>query len=382
MKITKFFALMCAAAVAFVGCEGTEDNNNGGTTGGGNNNPPASTTGFVLSVDKTPIALGESFTLTVTDDGVDVTSSATIYNYKSMEVVKNNTFTPESTGVYSFFATLGSKSSNTLYVTVMASVPDLPADTDAANTKFNHRILLVDHTGVNCGYCPMMTDNLLALHETEWKDHFNEVTNHAGAYASGDPANSPAANIVDAFYGSPGSKPKLNINFYYGEVPNQYVSGFISDMNTVFTELVKVDGADAGAAVATVGDPEIVYATVAVKAAVEQEYKVNAWLLQNNIYSANQANASEPHHYIYNHAVRNIAGSPTKTNVQGESIGVVKAGDTFETGFELPITSTKWELDNLEVLVIISAKDRQNRWEVVNTTVCPVNQSVNFEYLQ
>lgn len=380
MKITKFFALMCAAAVAFVGCEGTEDNNNGSTGGGGNNNPPASNTGFVLSVDRSPIALGESFTLTVTDDGVDVTSSATIYNYKSMEVVKNSTFTPDATGVYSFFATLGSKSSNTLYVTVMASVPDLPADTDAANTKFNHRVLLVDHTGINCPNCPMMTDNLRALHETEWKNSYNEVTCHAGSYAAGDPANSSAANTVNSYY-KPNGYPDLRINFHGSQVGNYYTDYFKQVMSAEFEKIIKTNGADAGIAVATTGDSDVVYATVAVKAAVTQEYRVTAWLLENNIYG-NQAGATESHHSLYQHALRNIGGTYSKTDLTGESIGVVEAGKVVETGFEIPITSTKWDVTNMEVLVIVSAKDRQNRWEVVNTTVCPVNQSVNFEYLQ
>ena len=153
-------------------------------------------------------------------------------------------------------------------------------------------------------------------------------------------------------------------------------------MSETVSSLVKKDGADAGIAIATTGDSDKVYATVAVKAAVEQEYKITAWLLENNIYSKNQAGASKPEHYIYNHALRFIPGKYDRNNIQGESFGVIKAGQTISTGFELDITSTKWISENLEVIVIVSAQDKSKRWEVVNTLTCPVNQSVNFEYLK
>ena len=120
MKITKFFALMCAAAAfALAGCEsieGTPDDgdNNGGNNNGGNNNGGGNTTSdLVLSAEETTIALGEDIVLNVTEGGVDVTSASdcVIYDYKTMEPVTGNTLTPDSTGVYSFFATKGSKSS-------------------------------------------------------------------------------------------------------------------------------------------------------------------------------------------------------------------------------------------------------------------------------
>lgn len=388
MKITKFFALMCAAAAfALAGCEGIEGpsndgDNNGGNNNGGNNNGGGNTTSdLVLSAEETTIALGEDIVLNVTEGGVDVTSASdcVIYDYKTMEPVTGSTLTPDSTGVYSFFATKGSKSSNTLYVTVLANVPTLPEDTDAANTKFNHRILLVDHTGISCGNCPNMMDNLRALHNTEWKNSYNEVTCHGGGYANGDPARSAAATVVDDFY-SPSGYPVLNVNFYNGIVENYSGDYFLKVIGEKFTQLIKKDGADAGIAIATTGDPTIVYASVAVKAAVEAEYKVTAWLLENNIYG-NQYGASEDYHRIYNHALRNIGGPYSKSDLAGNSVGIIKAGETAETGFEMEVKSN-WKHENMEVLVIVSAKNKANRWEVVNTALCPVNESAGFEYLQ
>lgn len=375
MKISKFFALLCAAATfAFVGCEPVD-----GTEGQKPTPDLPTTTGSItLSADKTTIALGETVKFTVMQEGVDVTAAATIYD-PSMNKLANGEFVAEATGTYSFFATKGGESSNYVYVTVMASVPTLPEDTDVANTKFNHRILVIDHTGINCPNCPLMTDNLRAFHKTEWANNYNEVTCHAGSYAGGDPANSPAANVVNQFYG-PSGYPTLNLNFYSGDVPNYYTDTFVVKMGEEFNKLIKKDGADAGIAVAVTGDSEMVYATVSVKAAVEQEYKVTAWLLESKIYG-NQSGASEDYHKIYNYALRNVGGSYSRADISGDSVGVIKVGEYAETGFELPITSSKWKVENMDVLIIVSAKDKTKRWEVVNTALCPVNSTVGYEYL-
>lgn len=263
-----------------------------------------------------------------------------------------------------------------------ATPPTLPEDSDVDNTKFNHRILVVDHTGINCGYCPMMIDNLLAFEEQypKWNDHFNLVTNHGGSFAQGDPARSNAAVTVDNYYNVSGY-PTLNINFHSAEVLNWGEADFLQLMDQNFNDLVKVGGADAGIAVAVAGDLETVYATVAVKVAVEQEYKVTAWLLESDIYG-DQTGATQDYHRIYNYALRNIGGTYSKNDLSGDSIGVIKAGDSVETTFELPIMSTKWKVENMDVLIIVSAKDSSAKWEVVNTALCPINSNVNFEYLE
>lgn len=375
MKISKFFALLCAAATfAFVGCEPVEGSEDQKPTP----NQPTTTGSITLSADKTTVALGDTVKFTVMQEGVDVTASATIYD-PSMNKLVNGEFVAEATGAYSFFATKGGESSNYVYITVMASVPELPEDTDAANTKFNHRILVIDHTGIKCGNCPLMTDNLRAFHKTEWVNNYNEVTCHAGGYAGSDPANSPAANVVNQFY-SPSGYPNLNLNFYSAEVPNYYTDTFVVKMGEEFEKLIKKDGADAGIAIAATGDSEMVYATVSIKAAVEQEYKVTAWLLESKIYG-NQVGASEDYHKIYNYALRNVGGSYSRADISGDSVGVIKVGEYAETGFELPITSSKWKVENMDVLVIVSAKDKTKRWEVVNTALCPVNSTVGYEYL-
>ena len=375
MKLTKFFAI-ALAALAFVACS-KENSQNGNQP-----NDPKPTGDITLKADKTAVEMGETVTFTVTDaEGQDVTSQASIYDEDFNDVGSTVTF--NESGSYEFFATLGSKNSNYVRVVVMADVPNVPADPQPENFKFNHRSLVIDHTGVNCGYCPGMTDKLLSLAETEWHQYYNEVTCHAGSMAGGDPGNSAAANALNQFQSSMiDGYPNICINFYTATVGNYGWTTFLSYMGQALESYIKKDGADVGISLAVTGDEGCVYAAAQVKSGVAQEYKITAWLLESNIYSPNQSGATKDYHKIYNNALRNMSHQYSKTNVQGDSIGTLEAGQTYDCAFELPIISTKWDYTNMSVLVVVSAKDANGRWEVANSAVCKINESKEFEYAE
>ena len=365
MKLTKFFAF-AFAALAFVGCdEKTPDQKE----------PLPTPTGDIkLAADKTAVEIGETVTFTVTDaENQDVTSQALIYDENFNEVGSEVTF--NESGSYSFFATVGSANSNYVSVVVMADVPVVPADPQPENFTFNHRGLVIDQTGVNCGYCPGATDQLKTLENTEWHQYYNEVTCHAGSYAGGDPGNSAAANALNQFQSSMISGyPCILVNFY-GK-PSSY--GY-TDIIKVLQNYVQKDGVDVGISLAVTGDESCVYAAAQVKSGVAQEYKITAWLLESNIYSPNQAGATKDYHKIYNNALRNMSHEYSKTNVQGDSY-TFEANEVKDVAFELEMISNKWKLENMSVLVVVSAKDANGRWEVANSAVCKINEAKEFEY--
>ena len=365
MKLTKFFAF-AFAALAFVGCdEKTPDQKE----------PLPTPTGDIkLAADKTAVEIGETVTFTVTDaENQDVTSQALIYDENFNEVGSQVTF--NESGSYSFFATVGSANSNYVSVVVMADVPVVPADPQPENFIFNHRAVVIDQTGVNCGYCPNATDQLKTLENTEWHQYYNEVTCHAGSYAGGDPGNSAAANALNQFQSSMISGyPCILVNFY-GK-PNGY--GY-NDIIKVLQPYVQKDGVDVGISLAVTGDESCVYAAAQVKSGVAQEYKITAWLLESNIYSPNQSGATKDYHKIYNNALRNMSHEYSKTNVQGDSY-TFEANEVKDLAFELEMISNKWKLENMSVLVVVSAKDANGRWEVANSAVCKINKAKEFEY--
>ena len=345
---------------------------------------PTTSGDIKLSANKTAIELGETITFTAeqksdaTGEFIDVTKDIALYDNDLNRLT--NPFTPTTTGVLSVTAAKGKYVSNTLTITVMAQMPEVPADPEPENLAFNHRVVLIDHTGVGDGYSPAATDQLRNLAKTEWHKHYNEVTCHAGTFSDGDPANSDAANALNQFQNSlhGGSKPVICFNFY--SKSNGYGA---TAMQAVLQEKVNKDGADVGIAMAVEGSNTNIYCAAQVKAKESKEYKVVAWLLESNIYSPNQSCATQDHHKLYNFALRNISGEYSKVNVASESIGVLEEGQTHDCAFTLPIESSKWNWQNMGVLVIVSAKDSNNRWDVVNSAYCSVeDKSKAYEYVE
>lgn len=378
MKFAKFLALFGAVA-AFAACEPTP--------GPG---PEPSTEGkIVLSADKTTIALGESVTFKVeqtdntTGEVVDVTAYAELFDGDLNTI--SNPFTPTASGYYNISATYGAEAAKSITITVLAKMPEVPSDPDPSCLAFNHRVVLVDHTGANCPYCPQMTDKLIQLANTSYHNNYNEVTCHGngGNLTQGDPANSNAAEMLGQYYSSIfGSfgMPTVCINFAGAKISNSAAA--LNDIKSALDKNIKKDGADVGIAMSLEGDATNVYCAAQVKAKVAKEYKAVAWLLESGIYNKSQAGAQNDTHRIYNFAIRNISGKYSNSNVSGESVGVIEAGKTLDCAFQLPIISTKWNWENMGVLVIVSAKNAQGRWEVVNSAYCSLaDKYKTYEYI-
>lgn len=375
MKLTKFFAF-ALAALAFVGCGGDE-------TEAGKPAPKPSGN-ITLKASETAITIGETITFTVTDtEGQDVTAVAQIYDPDFSELT-NKKYTATETGTFEFFATCEGEYSNTVVVKVMAEMPEVPEDMEPENFKFNHRAVMVDHTAVNCGYCPWMTDYLIQYALTPNHKHYNEVTCHAGSLASGDPAASTAAttlmNYHSLYYDF--GNPTLIFNFKSGEVGNSSSYGTVkSNIDKLLAGYIKADGADVGISMTVEGDEDNILCAAQIKVAVDGDYCVNAWLLESDIYSPNQNGATKEEHKWYNFALRNFSETVSKTDIKGLEIGQLKAGDKYNYACELAVTSTKWNWENMGVLVVVSAKDDNGRVEVVNSAYCPVGEEQPFEYL-
>ena len=248
---------------------------------------------------------------------------------------------------------------------------------DSTPSQFNHRLLLVDHTGVNCGFCPQMIDRLYALENSEYKDYYNEVTVHGGSYAPSyyDPAYSYAASVVDDFY-IPNGYPALHLNYHGGKI-NRYSDNdlFLTNIGAIFNTNRQKLGADAGIAISTTANATNLYIDVDVKSAKAQTYYVAVWVLENNIASPNQNGATLDRHKVANHALRYIASDYSSSYMLGDSLGVLTVNQVAEKSYTVPINSN-WVVNNLEVLVIVS-----DDTDVVNTAVCPINATKDYEYL-
>ena len=334
---------------------------------------------ITLKASDVYLNIGGVVTFTVLDnEGNDVTSLSRIYDAASLEALADATFTAMELGRYEFFASYKGVVSESVTVIVVAStILQVPEDHNPNNLAFHHRPILILHSGMNCGYCPYALDYLKQLEATEWNGRYNEVSCHAGAYASGDPANSQAANTLNSFQSSLVSGyPTVIVNFYTS-IGDYRLNSMRSGLSKVWKE----SGADVGVAMAVAkGDNEVI-CSAQIKAAVEQEYCVNVWLLENGIYSPNQTNATKDYHKIYNHAIRNTSEFVSKTSFEGLNVGVLAAGERYNYSCSIPITKSSWVVDNMEALMVVSAKNGNGKWEIVNSVCCPINKSVGFQYL-
>lgn len=376
MRITKFFTLLCAAATLFAACEPVDDNTNnpGGNTDKPGTGDQPTVTEITLTADKYVAVIGEVVSFTVTDStGNNLTADSKVFN-KATYTEVTNPFIPTEDGSLEFYAVYGTTISKTIKVDVVPGVPELPADSDPSNTSFNHRILLVDHTGTKCGWCPTMMKELRVVEADEnYHNKFYEAMSHT--YNSDDPSWSRSAEVVTSHYGSlVAGYPSLTFNFYYPRTADRSASDIMAQIDALW----KAEGADAGiTAAATGGNTQVVVKT-GVKANVTGDYRVTAWLLEDGIY-APQAGTSDESYYTHNNSIRYIASS---NPITGFDLGTIEAGQSAEYTMTLEISSSKWNKDNLKVLVIVSGLNDSNRYDVVNLAICPVNGSVEYDYMK
>ena len=359
MRFTKFLAFIVAAATLAVGCGGDNPENVDKPKGGA-----------TLKADVQSVEVNNPITFTVTaEDGTDITAEATIFDKTHNFAEVSNPFTPTEDGKYEFYAVAGNAITETIEVVVLPSIPALPADTNEASTEFKHRILLVDHTGNTCGYCPKMMLALKEVSETgDYHSKYYEAMSHS--YASSDPATSASANAISSYFGVT-SYPTLTYNFAYSTSSSYNAEHIKSQIDAQWKE-----SADAGIAASASLATSSVVVNAEVKAAVENEYRITAWLLEDGIV-ANQTNGTEEWMNTHNNAIRQAV----KTNpISGMELGTIKAGEKASLAMSLEITSSKWVRDNLKVMVIASAKNANGKFEVVNVAICPVDGSVTYDY--
>lgn len=355
MKITKFFALIAAAATMFFGCqEPTEDNDQGSDI--------TLSAAEMVEVN-TPI----EFTIT-NSEGEDVTAEATIYDKSHDYVTVSNPFTPTEDGDYTFYAVVGDSISKDIKVVVTPVVPALPEDSDVANTSFVHRILLVDHTGNTCGYCPKMMKALKEVEETEgYHEKYYEAMAHS--YTTSDPAYSGSASAISTYYRIT-EYPTLTYNFAHTTTSSYNAAHIKQQIDALWKE-----SADAGVAAATSMGTKYIVVNSEIKAAVTGDYSITAWLLEDGI-EAKQMNG-EDWMDIHNNAIRQAT---ITSPITGYELGTIEAGKCATDVLTLKITSSKWNRDNMKVMLIVSKKNDKGVYDVANVVLCPMNDTVTYNY--
>ena len=337
-----------------------------------------------LTADRDVVKSGDVVTFTVLYEGEDVTSSSTLYaNYTNEEI--SNPYTTSTSGDLSFYAKYNGLKSKLCSVTVTpAYAPDFPADSEPDSYAFNQRVLLVDHTGLGCGYCPYMKEAIKAASEAaNYKDKFNVV--YAYSYSSSEVCYTSTAKTLFNYYQN--ICRTSTIGMYLTGYPSttfNYQHNTAGNYNMVQSQINEVWDENPTASIALAaemaGDKIVISASV--KSQKSQNIKLSLWVLEDDIY-ATQSNATASWMHTHHNVLRDAPTGVSSTDISGVDFGYVEANTTLSRVMEFDLfAASSWKRDNFKVVAIISAPSQKydNQYEVINTAICSFGSSVGFDY--
>ena len=337
-----------------------------------------------LTVDKSLVKSGEQVTFTVTYEGEDVTASSTIHaNYTNEEV--SNPYTTTGSGDFSFYAKYNGIKSKICSVTVTpAYAPEFPEDSNPESYDFNQRILMVDHTGLGCGYCPYMKEAIKeAENNANYKDKFNVV--YAYSYSSSEVCYTSASKTLFSYYQNVCSTSTIGMYLTgYPSITLNYNHNTAGNYNMVQSQINEVWDANPTASIALAakieGDKIVVSASV--KSSKTQNVKLSLWVLEDDI-TATQSNATASWMHNHHSVMRDAPTKVSATDISGVDFGYIEANSTMSRVMEFDLfAASSWKVENFKVIAIISAPSEKydNKYEVVNTAMCEMGSSIGFDY--
>ena len=311
-----------------------------------------------------------------------VTDGLTIFDGDNKVVdLPGMKFSTTKEGVYTFWATRGDLISNEVTVTAVKELPkatEIPLDPEPKNTSFVRKVMLMQFTGTNCPWCPFMTDCIDALPKVLRNKYILTAIHR---FNGDDPAF-----ITDALEQTMavGGFPTLGVDMHSVE-GNRYpalVRNLVQ--NAVDREQAKVGIA---ACASYAAESRMLSVKAEVKAAVTDNYRIGAWLLEDGIYGkqANNGATGRDSYDTHDCCVRIADSKVTNTNYTGYYLGEIKAGEKKLYEFNNMTLDPSWKVENCRLVIFVTCEGAPsegtiNTWYVNNIVECPINGSVAYQY--
>ena len=248
-------------------------------------------------------------------------------------------------------------------------IPTLPVDPQPDNLSFNHKIMLLQHTGTACPNCPRLMVSLRELAgDKDYADKYQHVASHS--YNTDDPAYSKAASQIS---GQSRVYPDLSFNLGAESTGNDTSLPTIKS----YIDQLHKDAADVGIAASASLKDNVVTVNVQIKAAVDNNYRVTAWLLEDGI-EAGQDGATADWMHTHENALRAFSGTSLNMGVYGEMLGDLKAGEKAEKVLTIALEEG-WKAENCKVLAIANSSV-EGRYDLANCIICPIGETVSYDY--
>ena len=301
-------------------------------------------TEFIIALP--PVLFSKGFTVTVTDTDNDI---------YTIETDKSNTVLRSSLLV--------------MPAVVLERTFTLPEDPKPESTSFAHRILLIEHTGTKCIYCPRMMDIMKRIEEdADYSNLYHYVAAHS--YNSDDPAYSSAASTLSRAF-NVDAYPWLTFNLTTGHAEDE------AGIKAGIDELHKTI-ANAGISAISRIEDNVIKVKVEIKAAKANTYRIAVWLLEDGVYSQ-QSGATASWQNTHNNVLRAMAGENKTSQIYGTKVSTLESGAKASTEFEINLDNA-WDTDNSKLLIIASASDGLGNYDVANCIIAPIGESIEYEY--
>ena len=388
-----YLTAFAAAAMLLSSCTkglGWEEEQNGSNDP---NSPQLPTSGeLVLTTDKDEIeADGQDFAqLTLTMDGVeipanlykvyeDIDGKSVLIDNISEGKYKSNKLGPHKIKAYYH------KQSNMVEIRVKkpsGNSGETPGPVDPSDDKLNfkRRVLMIQFTGTQCGYCPYMINMLKEMMKDSYAVN-NAILVAAHNYNSNDPAF-----LNQALYGAVGVSgfPTLNFDMYTNSQQYNSVSYNIEVLKSCLARVDVRGGIAANAAY----NSETRQVTIAaqVKAAEEGEFRIGAMLIEDKIIGT-QANNGAPGNWInfeHNNSIRYIDGQYSSSSYTGHDLGVIAKGGTANYNFTINV-SRDWKAENCRLVLYITTPEKigsTRKYYVNNAISMPLTGEKSYEYTE
>lgn len=305
-------------------------------------------------------------------------------------------FISQTIGRYKFTAVYGTGADSgfTDYdrISVIKTPPPFPAapeDTYVESTNFRRRILLTQFTGTGCGYCPNMMNALYAVKNSSYNSKV--VFTAAHLYNSSDPAYLYKADLASV--SGVTSYPDITADLAPSIKQNTSKAN-TAFLNTLISDAEKREVVKGGIAVSSkyYAEENYVVVTALVKAAVSDNFRVGAWLLEDKIIAEQSNYGTTPTQGLnfneHNNCIRRVDSKQSSRDFTGKTLGALAKGETATMNFSFPLkengegASDTWNHANLRLVVFISTKGADGKWYVNNVVEAPIDGTKDFEYVQ
>lgn len=343
---------------------------------------------FLVYLDEELVDPAELTFYDENDEEVEMTTLEVEIDGKTVTVPE---WAPTEPATKSFWVSYKSYFTKEL-ITVTAvdfAFPDSMEDTQPDNVSFKKRTFFTQFTGTGCGYCPYAKAALYRAAADEiYADKF--IVAAAYTYSASDPMYPSQYGNIETVFGVRGY-PTL---FYdmMGSIGASEDNEYNLSAVKAAIDFSQQTDAKAGIAVNVASDEgDTFVARVSVKAAVDGEYNVGAWLVEDGI-EAKQSNYGcmvEGIDFDIHNNVLRIADSGN--NYFGHSLGAMKAGEVKDQVFIMNFfkgtynkdgkeVKAPWVKENCRLVVFVTTSNRGSAY-VTNVVANDIySESIAFDY--